>query len=111
MIQGIDVILTEMSQNGSDPFGRPIYEETEVTVSNVLVAPASTEEVVNELNISGKHIVYTLAIPKGDTHNWEDTIVSFFGKKFKTVGIPTEGIEDLIPLRWNKKVKVELYES
>ena len=35
--------------------------------------------------------------------------VDFFGMKFKTVGIPLEGIEAMIPLSWNKKVTVEYY--
>ena len=38
-----------------------------------------------------------------------DRKVSFFGETFKTYGEPTQGIEHLIPLAWNKKVKVERY--
>ena len=64
-----------------------------------------------KMNISGKRIAYTLAVPKGDTHDWTDTEVEFFGMKFKTVGIPTQGIEENIPLLWNKKVQVERYEE
>jgi hypothetical protein len=36
--------------------------------------------------------------------------VEFFGQRFRTIGFPTQGIEELIPLAWNKKVKVERYE-
>ncbi len=36
--------------------------------------------------------------------------VEFFGRKFRTYGAVTEGIEALIPLSWNRKVKVERYE-
>ena len=43
-------------------------------------------------------------------HDWTDTKVEFFGKTWKTVGEPVEGIEENIPLRWNKKVVVERYE-
>ena len=49
------------------------------------------------------------AFPKGDAHDWENATVEFFGKKFRTYGSVTHGIEDLIPLLWNKKVKVERY--
>ena len=69
----------------------------------------SVDDVISELNLSGKRIAYTLAIPKGDTHVWENTEVEFFGRKFCTIGFPTEGIEENLPLSWNKKVKVELY--
>lgn len=34
----------------------------------------------------------------------------FFGADWKVIAIPTEGIEELIPLDWNKKVQVERYE-
>ncbi|HHJ8372345.1 hypothetical protein [Streptococcus pyogenes] len=55
-------------------------------------------------------VVYTLAIPKGDNHDWGDKEVRFFGEKWRTVGLALEGIEELIPLEWNKKVMVERYE-
>ncbi len=30
--------------------------------------------------------------------------------KWRSFGIPSQGIEDMIPLDWNKKVTVERYE-
>jgi len=51
-----------------------------------------------------------LAIPKGDTNIWEDQEVRFFGERFRVFGKPLQGIDDLIPLEWNKKVTVERYE-
>lgn len=109
-IKGIPVKLSVKTQTGIDSFNRPIYETLQEVVENVLVGEPSAEDVVNELNLSGKRIAYTLAIPKGDTHVWEDTEVKFFGRKFRTIGLPTEGIEENLPLSWNKKVKVERYE-
>lgn len=109
-IKGIPVKLSVRTQTGIDDFNRPTYEVSQEVVENVLVGEPSAEDVVNELNLSGKRIAYTLAIPKGDTHVWEDTEVEFWGMKFKTVGIPTQGIDDNIPFQWNKKVKVERYE-
>ena len=109
-IRGIPVKLSVRTQKGIDDFNRPIYETSQVVVENVLVGEPSAEDVVNELNLSGKRIAYVLAIPKGDTHIWENTEVEFWGMTFKTVGIPTQGNDDNIPLKWNKKVKVERYE-
>lgn len=109
-IKGIAVKLSVRTQKGIDGFNRPTYEVSQEVVENVLVGEPSAEDVANELNLSGKRIAYTLAIPKGDTHVWEDTEVEFWGMTFKTVGIPTQGIDDNIPLQWNKKVKVERYE-
>lgn len=107
---GITVILHVKTQTGTDAFNRPIYSEQTKNVDNVIVSPLSSEDIINELSLTGKHIVYQLGIPKGNNDNWTDAIVEFFGKKWHTVGIPEEGIEDLIPLQWNKKIKVEAYE-
>lgn len=106
---GISIVLYDKEQAGVDGFGRPIYEETAETVDNVLVGEPSAEEIIDTLNLTGKHLAYTLAIPKGDTHTWTDRKVEFFGETFHTFGTPTQGIEELIPLDWNKKVKVERY--
>lgn len=65
-------------------------------IDNVLVGEPSSD---------GK--MYTLAIPKGDNHEWTDKIVEFFGRKFRTVGFPEQGIEENIPLAWHKKIRVE----
>lgn len=109
MIKGTAVNLTVRTQIGTDAAERPIYEESFVTVENVLIGQPETDEVVNELNLSGKRIAYVLGIPKGDTHDWTDTFVNFWGMRFRTIGIPTQGIEANIPLSWNKKVRVEYY--
>ena len=110
MIKGIPVILYEKTQTGTDPFGDPIYQETPVEVDNVLVAPASSDDITEQLQLYGKHAVYTLAIPKGDTHDWRDRKVNFFGEDFHTFGLPVDGIDALIPGSWNRKVQVERYE-
>lgn len=111
-MRGITVTLFQRTQVGTDPFNRPIYMDTHVDVENVLVAPAETggDELLDALNLTGRKAVYTLAIPKGDTHNWENARVDFFGESWRVIGIPTEGIEELIPLQWNRKVKVERIE-
>ncbi|EPE2380670.1 hypothetical protein [Enterococcus faecium] len=108
-IKGITIILVDKVQIGKDPFGTPIYEDQEIEIKNVLVSPTSSDDIVNQLTLTGKKAVYTLAIPKGDTHEWEDKEVKFFGKRWCVFGIPLEGIEELIPLDWNKKVMVERY--
>lgn len=109
MIKGITVTLYEKQEIGKDEFNRPIYEELPVEIENVLVAPTSSDDVINQLNLTGKKAIYTLAIPKGDCHIWEDRKVKFFGGYWKTFGFPIAGIEENIPLEWNQKVMVERY--
>jgi hypothetical protein len=110
MIKGITVTLINKKEIGRDPFGAPIFEDVEIPVHNVLVAPVSSDDAVNRLDLTGRKAVYTLAIPKGDANVWENQEVRFFGERWRVFGIPTEGIEELIPLNWNKKVMVEKYE-
>lgn len=109
-MHGISIILYEKTEAGTDPFGKPIYTEAPLVVENVLIGEPSSEDIVDALNLYGKRVAYTLGIPKGDMHTWEDSTVEFFGQRFRTIGFPAQGIEDLIPLAWNKKVKVERYE-
>lgn len=108
-MRGISITLYTTTQTGTDEFNRPVFAETPVTVENVLIGEPSTDDIVAEINMTGKRLAYTLAIPKGDTNDWTDKTVEFFGERFKTIGEPTQGIDHLIPLSWNKKVKVERY--
>jgi len=110
MIQGIPVVLHEKVQSGVDDFNQPVFMDSEITVENVLVAPSSSQEIADALEVYGAKATYTLAIPKGDTNVWKDNIVEFFGDKWHVIGIPVKGIDDLIPLGWNTKVTVERHE-
>lgn len=110
-IKGITVTLYEKEEIGRDAFNHPIYSEGEpVEVENVLVAPASTTEIIDTLNLTGKKAVYNIAIPKGDAHTWKDNKVEFFGSMWRVIGFPQRGIEENIPLDWNEKWMVEKYE-
>lgn len=110
MIKGMTVVLYSRKRVGSDEFNAPVYQETADYVENVLVSPASSSDVEDTDRIYGKHAVYTVAIPKGDTHDWEDATVEFFGHKWRTIGFVQRGIEENIPLDWNGKIQVEAYE-
>jgi len=111
MIKGIPVVLINKVKTGVDGFNRPTYTEQRTTVNNVLVSPAESEDVISQLNLTGRKAVYTLGIPKGDTNVWEDQDVEFFGERFHVFTIQTKGIESMIPLEWNGKVMVERYEQ
>lgn len=110
---GIDVTLYERTKTGTDEFNHPVYEETETTVSNVIVAPASATDVIATTQLYGKQAVYQLHIPKGDTHSWENNRVTFCigGVDFdgEVFGFTNAYIEDLVPLEWNKQAWVRQY--
>lgn len=109
-MRGITVVLYNKTVTGYDSFNNPVYEETATPVANVLVGQPSTDDVLSSTNLYGKQIEYMVGIPKGDTHNWEDSMIEFFGKKYRTFGNVIQGIEANVPTPWHKKIRVERYE-
>ena len=106
-MKGIPIVLYERTKIGVDAFNFPVYVETPVTVQNVLVGQPTANEMVDALDLYGKKAVFTLGIPKGDTHNWEaGQHVEFFGKRYEIFGDVVMGIEALVPTAWHKKVMV-----
>lgn len=111
-ITGVTIQLLNKTQTGTDAFNRPIYEEMAEDIENVLVGQPSSDEIKSTLELKGKKVSYVLAIPKGDTHEWENKLVILpepFAGTYQVIGFPTAGIEANIPLSWNKKVMVERY--
>lgn len=108
-MKGATVYLIQKVIRDYDELGAPIYEEEQIEVNDVLIGQPSTDEIVNTYQLFGKKIAYTLGIPKGDTHDWTDTVVIIDGNKYKTIGYPQTGILENIPLRWGSNVKVERY--
>ena len=108
-IKGTTVTLITMTETGKDAFNAPVYSETTEEVTNVLVGEPSPQEVIDSINLYGKRLAYTIAIPKGDTHVWKDQKVCFFGETFRVFGEVTRGIEENIPGPWHHKYSVERY--
>lgn len=81
-------------------------DEIEI-VNNVLISNGATTESAEMSESGGKLLTYTLAIPKYDTHNWTNRIIGFYGEKFRTTGFEIQGIEENMPLQWNKQIKVQ----
>lgn len=106
-MRGISVILHIKAQTGVDAFNDPVFSTSTEMVENVLVGQPTTEELTDGIALYGKRIEYMLGIPKGDAHDWEDTEVEFFGRKFRTFGATIQGIEENVPTMWHKKVRVE----
>lgn len=109
-IKGQSVLLHVKTQSGVDAFNNPVFTDSTVEVADVVIGQPTTDELTSSISLYGKRIEYMLGIPKGDTHTWEDTIVEFFGHKYRTFGFTIEGIEANAPLRWHKKVRVERIE-
>lgn len=111
-MKGITVTLFERIPSGKDDFNGTKWRELPVEVKNVLVAPATEtgEEITDTTDLVSRRALYTLALPKGDSHSWEGCRVRFWNEDFRVIGKPTQGIEEMIPLKWNRKVRVERIE-
>ena len=109
-IRGTTIQIAIRTRTGVDDFRRPIYSIEWEDVADCLFSPASTDDLPKDIDLTGKRAIYTLAIPKGDTHDWKDCTVRFAGHIWKSIGFPIVGIEENVPLRWHTKVTVELYE-
>lgn len=110
-LKGIQVTLYVRTQTGVDGFNAPVWDEKPVTVENVLVSPVSAEAIVNDLQLYGKRAVYEMCIPKGDEHDWAGCRVDFFGQSWRVYTPAEQWIEAMVPLDWNKKVRVERYDK
>lgn len=112
-LHGITIQLLVKEQTGVDGFNRPVYTETAVNVDNVLVGQPAATEVLEIQNLTGKKVVYWLGIPKGDTHDWENSKIILpapFAGTYRSISFAQTGIQDLIPLAWGKNIAVERYE-
>lgn len=110
MIKGETVTLVVKTATGTNPFGETTYSTINENVVDVLVELLSAEELVADMEYFGKKTMYKLHIPIGDTHTWEDTEVIVRGKTYKTIGPLVEYPQNMVPLRWNKQIKVCFYE-
>ncbi|MCQ2211310.1 MAG: hypothetical protein MJZ34_13580 [Paludibacteraceae bacterium] len=110
VIKGETIKLYIQTITGQDAFGADIVTEEAIEIPNVVISPTTQEAIINELQLYGKHSVYTLCIPKDDRNDWDNKTIEFWGKKYRSFGAIEQYMEHMLPLEWNKKVRVELYE-
>lgn len=108
-MKGMTVQIVLETVTGEDPFGSPITTETMEDVDDVLVGLPSSDDAATTISLYGKTCAFVLGIPRTDTHDWTDKVVIIFGDRYRTIGWPERGIDENIPLRWNRNVKVERY--
>ena len=105
-LHGITVTLITREAR-LDDYNHPTWIEHREDVNNVLVGEPVQAELTSSIDTKQARAAYTLGIPKGDAHNWEDAIVEFWGRRWRQYGRIIQGIDDLVPLDWNKKITVE----
>lgn len=105
-IRGESVVLITRKAS-LDEFNHPTWVESRETVDNVLIGEPVQAELTNSADMRHARAAYTLGIPKGDSHDWQDVVVEFWGKRWRQFGQIIRGMEHQIPLDWNQKVTVE----
>lgn len=104
----ITVKLYEKVEIGTDDFGVPTYSTFIEEIDHCLVAIGQHGQMTDNTNIQVALDTFTIAIPKGDTHDWRNSIVEFNlgGVDFrcKTYGDYLLGYEDAMPLMWHKQI-------
>ena len=109
-IKGVDVVLHVRTQTDPDPLGNPVYITEDVTVHNVLWNVSTADDLIDKNRLEGTQELYTLSVPKGDANVWLENTVTFNGKTFHCYA-ESEGMSELTPLEWCKKVFVERYDG
>lgn len=113
MIKGIKILLAVSNGETINDFGETLKSCYYVPVDNVLVGQPDSTDIVSSTELTGIKTEYVLGIPKGDRHEWKNTTVILpepFAGTYQTIGDPVAGIEENIPLSWNKKVRIQRIE-
>lgn len=98
------------TQTGKDALNHPIYTEDWEEVSGCVVGSPSSEDIENEMNLSGKRIAYEVFLPNDDTHTWAGSEVRIKGKQYRVIGDVKESFVSFSHIPCNKLISVEAYE-
>lgn len=109
-MRGETVILNTRTESTPDAFNDQTWTYTPASVDNVLIGQPTAEEAQTSIDLYGKRCELMLGIPKGDTHDWEDTTVVFWGRTWDTIGPTLMGIEANVPTPWHRKIRVARHE-
>jgi hypothetical protein len=112
MLKGETVTLYRRTASGTDALGVVVDTTEPVTVDNVLIAAETGEAVLTDSTMRGTRTVCTLYLPRGDSLDWQNSEVEFWGMRWKTFGAAVYYPSQLVPAAsdWDHTVQVERYE-
>jgi len=107
MIVGETVIVERREETGRDPGNTPIYEWVGETVSNVLVAPGSLQDVTGSVRPDGVKVMFNLYFPKGYPETLANARVRVRGgDPLSVIGDPRHYTAENTPGGWSMPCEV-----
>ena len=106
MISGESVIVRTFTDGEADPFGVSEQLATDEEVSNVLIQPGATADVVGTNRPEGVMVKYTLHFPKTYNVKLQGAHVCVRGEWLEVVGNPAWYTPENCPTEWNYPVEV-----
>ena len=109
MIRGVDAVVKMPKYGEIDRFGNATVAYSAETISNVLVSPGATQDLVAS-RPEGVTVAYTLHFPKTFTGSLEGCIVTLpypWEGDYRVIGDPKPYIDADTPTPWHTTVEVE----
>lgn len=112
-MRGETVVVKVKTEIGRDRYNSPEYEDRDIEVPNVLVAPGDVDKASQPLNRpEGVDVQYTLYFPKTyDGPMLERQKICVRDKWLSVIGYPDRFDEVNCPTEWNMTVKVSDYDG
>ena len=111
MIRGETVIVVHKVKAGMDAFHVPTYTFETETVPNVLVSPASTDDLEAIARPEGDTVALALHFPKTYTASLRGSLVEVRGRRYEIQGDPQSYMDENTPGAWNRPVTATLVEG
>lgn len=106
LIRGEDVTVRTPTA-GYDEHMEEVVTWDEATVTNVVVTPGATSDVLDGTRPSGTRVAFTLGFPKSFTTPLRGCRVTVRGIECAVVGDPQPHTPDNVPGAWNYTAEVE----
>jgi hypothetical protein len=112
MIKGSRIEIHNPIETGTDTFNIPTTKwGLEAVLGDVLVAPASTQDVEGTIRPNGDEITMDFYIPKTYTASLRGRQIHHQGNIYEVIGDPQPYPEENTPTRWNRVVHARKIEG
>lgn len=106
MITGEPVTIRRKVATGYDFFGAETADYTIEIIDNVIIAPATSTDLTDDLRPNGVRILYTVHIPRDYRKSLRDTEFYINGQWLMSAGDPQAYKDYAFDLPWNRGVSV-----